>query len=55
MRRGKRRPGIFRVRMLFPSAAAREHAAQKYGAVEGLSQTMDRLGERLAIIRSGKA
>ncbi|HWY44570.1 MAG TPA: SRPBCC family protein [Candidatus Sulfotelmatobacter sp.] len=43
------------VRMLFPSAAAREHVAQKYGAVEGLSQTLDRLAEHLAIVRSGKA
>lgn len=35
------------VRMVFPSAAAREHVAKKYGAVEGLIQTLDRLAAHL--------
>lgn len=36
------------VRMVFPSAAARDYVANTYGAVEGLSQTMDRLAEHVA-------
>jgi uncharacterized protein YndB with AHSA1/START domain len=36
------------MRMLFPSAAAREHVVTKYGAVEGAHQTLDRLTEQLA-------
>ena len=36
------------VKMLFPSAAAREHVAKTYGAVEGLAQTLARLEEKLA-------
>jgi uncharacterized protein YndB with AHSA1/START domain len=35
------------VRMLFPSAQAREHVVKKYGAIEGLNQTLGRLGEHL--------
>ncbi len=35
------------VRMLFPSAAAREHVVKKYGADEGLKQTLERLAEHL--------
>lgn len=36
------------LRMLFPSAAAREHVVKTYGAIEGGNQTLDRLGEHLA-------
>ncbi|MCE0499599.1 MAG: SRPBCC domain-containing protein [Methylacidiphilales bacterium] len=36
------------VRMVFPTAAERDRVARDYGAVEGLSQTLARLGERLA-------
>jgi len=35
-------------RMIFPSAADRDATAEKYGAVEGLTQTIDRLEERVA-------
>jgi len=34
-------------RMVFASAAARDHVAKKYSAVEGVSQTFARLGEYL--------
>jgi len=34
------------MRMLFPSAEARRHVVEKYGAVEGANQTLDRLAER---------
>ena len=40
------------VRMLFDSTNAREHVAKKYGAVEGLSQHLGRLGEHLAKMAS---
>jgi hypothetical protein len=36
------------MRMLFPSAAAREFTVKKYGAVKGLNQTLDRLVEHVA-------
>jgi uncharacterized protein YndB with AHSA1/START domain len=36
------------VRMRFDSAAARDEVARRFGAVEGLEQTLGRLGERLA-------
>ena len=36
------------MRALFPSAQAREHVVKKYGAIEGASQTMDRLEQHLA-------
>jgi uncharacterized protein YndB with AHSA1/START domain len=36
------------LRMVFPSAEIREHAAKSYGVVEGGKQTLDRLGEFLA-------
>lgn len=36
------------MRMLFPSAEARDHVVKTYGAVEGANQTLDRLGETLA-------
>ena len=35
------------VRMLFPSAKARDFTVEKYGAAEGLGQTLDRLGAYL--------
>jgi uncharacterized protein YndB with AHSA1/START domain len=35
------------VRMLFESAELRDQVALKYGAVEGLNQTLERLGEEL--------
>ncbi len=36
------------MRMLFPSAAAREYVIKTYGAEEGAKQTLARLGEHLA-------
>jgi uncharacterized protein YndB with AHSA1/START domain len=36
------------MRMLFPSAAARDHVVKTYGAVDGLTQTLGRLQEHLA-------
>src|SRR5271170_4852569 len=36
------------MRMLFPSAAAREHVIKTYGAEEGAKQTLARLREHLA-------
>ncbi|HEY6269280.1 MAG TPA: SRPBCC domain-containing protein [Candidatus Acidoferrum sp.] len=38
------------LRMVFPSASAREHVVQTYGAIEGGKQTLDRLAEQLAKI-----
>jgi len=35
------------MRMTFPSAAARDYVVKTYGAVDGLNQTLDRLGEQL--------
>jgi uncharacterized protein YndB with AHSA1/START domain len=35
------------MRMVFPSAAARDHVVKTYGAVEGLNQTLGRLDEYL--------
>ena len=35
------------LRMVFPTAAAREHVVQKYGAIEGGNQTLARLAEHL--------
>lgn len=40
------------LRMVFASAMLREHIAETYGVVEGGNQTLDRLGEFLAKIRS---
>jgi hypothetical protein len=34
--------------MLFDSVEERENIAKKYGAIEGLDQTLGRLGEQLA-------
>ena len=36
------------MRMVFPSAAARDHVVQKYGAIEGAKQTLERLAGLLA-------
>lgn len=36
------------MRMLFPTAAARDTAVEQYGAIEGADQTLDRLAEHLA-------
>jgi uncharacterized protein YndB with AHSA1/START domain len=36
------------VRMLFETAALRDKVAKEFGAVEGLDQTIDRLGDLLA-------
>src|SRR6476659_1875929 len=36
------------MRMIFPTAAARDYCVKTYGAVEGLTQTVERLGEKLA-------
>jgi hypothetical protein len=35
------------MRMIFPSAAERDQEVNVYGAVQGLNDTMDRLGEYL--------
>ncbi|HEY8750379.1 MAG TPA: SRPBCC family protein [Tepidisphaeraceae bacterium] len=40
---------------LFPSAAAREFAVREYGAVQGMQQTLDRLGEQVAKSGSNSA
>jgi hypothetical protein len=36
------------MQMLFESATERDNVVKKYGAVEGLNQTLDRLKEQLA-------
>ena len=36
------------LRMVFPSAAVREHVVSVYGAIEGGKQTLERLAEHLA-------
>ncbi len=36
-----------RMQLLFPTAAARNHVVEKYHAIEGGNQTLDRLGEHL--------
>jgi len=38
------------MQMLFKSAAEREQVVEKYGAVEGLNQTLERLKEYLATV-----
>jgi uncharacterized protein YndB with AHSA1/START domain len=35
------------MRMIFPSAEERDHVVKVYGAVQGLNDTMDRLGAYL--------
>ena len=41
------------MRMIFPSAAERDHVVNVYGAVQGLNETTDRLGEHLAARSEG--
>ena len=41
------------LRMLFPSAEARQRAEKTYGVIEGGTQTLDRFGERLSQILAG--
>lgn len=41
------------LRLRFPTAAARNNVVQKYNAIEGGNQTMDRLGEYVAKIWGG--
>ena len=36
------------IRMMFPTAEERDNTIKKFGAVEGLNQTLRRLGEHLA-------
>ncbi|MBN2980990.1 SRPBCC family protein [Cohnella algarum] len=38
------------MRLLFKTAAERDHAVREYGAVEGGKQTLDRLAELLALL-----
>jgi uncharacterized protein YndB with AHSA1/START domain len=45
---GKTRPSV---RMVFPSAIARNHVVKTYGAVEGMNQTVDRLEDYLEKMR----
>jgi hypothetical protein len=33
---------------LFPTAAARDFAVREYGAIQGMQQPLDRLGEQVA-------
>jgi uncharacterized protein YndB with AHSA1/START domain len=42
------------MRMLFPSAETRHHVVEKYGAVAGANQTLDRLAEHLTQVSAGK-
>ena len=39
-------------RMVFPSAATRDHVVKEFGAIEGGKQTLERLGEQLAAMQS---
>ncbi len=39
------------MRAVFPTAAARDHVVQEYGAIEGGKQTLERLAEYLATMR----
>ncbi|HBZ10704.1 MAG TPA: ATPase [Bacillus bacterium] len=41
---------VLTMRMIFPSAEIREKVVKEYGAIEGASQTLERLGEQLKII-----
>jgi uncharacterized protein YndB with AHSA1/START domain len=43
------------MQMLFESAAEREHTVKKFGAVEGLNQTLGRLQEHLEKIPGDKS
>jgi uncharacterized protein YndB with AHSA1/START domain len=42
-------------RMLFESAMQRESVVKQFGAIEGLNQTLERLGDKLATAGNGKA
>jgi uncharacterized protein YndB with AHSA1/START domain len=39
-------------RLLFPSAATRDHVVREFGAIEGGRQTLERLGEQLAAMQT---
>lgn len=39
-------------RMVFPSAATRDHVVREFGAIEGGRQTLERLGEQLAAMQT---
>ena len=43
------------MQMLFESAAERDNTARKFGAVEGLNQTLGRLQEHLAKMAGDKS
>jgi uncharacterized protein YndB with AHSA1/START domain len=43
------------LRMLFPSAAALQHVVKSFGAVEGATQTLDRLAEHLPTMSEEKS
>ncbi len=38
---------VLTMRMIFPSEEIREKVVKEYGAIEGASQTLERLGEQL--------
>jgi uncharacterized protein YndB with AHSA1/START domain len=42
------------MRLLFPSAEQRDRVVREFNAIEGGNQTLDRLGERLAEMKSGE-
>ena len=42
------------MRLIFPSVEERSHVVDVYGAVQGLNDTTDRLGEYLAALSAGK-
>lgn len=42
------------LRMVFASAADRNHAVEKYGAIEGGKQTLERLGEQVAVLAADR-
>ncbi len=42
---------LLKQRLIFPSAEIREHVVKEYGAIEGASQTLDRLEAQLEIMR----
>ncbi|MCX6020664.1 MAG: SRPBCC family protein [Chloroflexi bacterium] len=44
---------LLTMQAVFPTAAARDHAAREYGAIEGGQQTIDRLAEYLANMPQG--
>ncbi|MDB6118137.1 MAG: hypothetical protein JWO08_1918 [Verrucomicrobiaceae bacterium] len=42
------------MKLIFPTVEARDHTVKEVGAIEGGNQTLDRLGEELAWMQSGK-